>query len=148
MASYVEELAARLEAAGVLPPNERRGCSPAEIEKVRRAQGVRAVPERYRDFLAVLGRRPLLMLAADWRYEDLLILKGEALGLLMEHEADDAFLDGALVFQMKQGIQFLFIQAADLEMVDPPVWVYHGGAGARPLFSSFTSFLDHAAGLA
>jgi hypothetical protein len=144
--SYVEEYAARLEAAGLLASGRRAGCSPEEIEEVRRAQGVPRLPARYRDFLAVLGREPRLMPGSDWTYRDLLTLRADAEELVTGDGIDTGFLTGAVVLQMHQGYQFFFIPADEMEEEDPPVWTYSEGEdGPRPAFQSFSALLDYAA---
>lgn len=146
MPTFVEQYADRLESAGLLVRGQRSGCTPDEIEQVRRAQGVYRLPERYRDFLAVLGREPRLMRGSDWTYRDLLTLKADAEALVNENRDDPAFLNGALVVQMHQGYQFLYIPAGSVEEEDPAVWTYSEGEGPpRRAFDSFTALLDYAA---
>ncbi|GAA2423122.1 hypothetical protein GCM10010191_38800 [Actinomadura vinacea] len=138
----IAEFRDHLVAEGLAAAGDFAGCAEAEIHGVLRAQLVLGVPALYRDFLAVMGKRPYpLMQGTDWTYDDLLELKRDSADLLRENDADPALLDDALVIAMHQGYVFYFIPAASAAPADPPVWTYTEGEQPVRAFGTFREFL-------
>ena len=132
----------RLVAEGLADARDLLGCSDEEIGAVVRAQRVIALPALYRDFLAVMGKRPYpLMQGTDWAYQDLLELRQDAAELLQENDVDEAVLDDALVIAMHQGYVLYYIPHASTAPADPPVWTYVEGEEPRQSFGTFREFL-------
>lgn len=132
----------RLVAEGLAGPGDFAGCSDEEIAAVVRAQRVIALPALYRDFLAVMGKRPYpLMQGTDWAYRDLLELRQDAAELLDENDADQSTLDDALVIAMHQGYVLYYIPRASTAPPDPPVWTYVEGEEPSESFGTFREFL-------
>lgn len=132
----------RLVAEGLAGAGDFLGCSDDEIGAVTRAQRVVGLPALYRDFLAVMGKRPYpLMQGTDWVYQDLLELRQDAAELLEENGVDQAMLDDALVIAMHQGYVLYYIPGASTAPADPPVWTYVEGEEPSESFGSFREFL-------
>lgn len=132
----------RLLAQGLAGPGDFLGCSDEEIAAVVRAQRVVALPALYRDFLAVMGKRPYpLMQGTDWAYRDLLELRQDAAELLTENDLDPSMLDDALVIAMHQGYVLYYIPHASTAPADPPVWTYVEGEEPSESFPTFRAFL-------
>ncbi|GAA1885527.1 SMI1/KNR4 family protein [Actinomadura bangladeshensis] len=132
----------RLLAQGLAGPGDFLGCSDEEIAAVARAQRVVALPALYRDFLAVMGKRPYpLMQGTDWAYRDLLELRQDAAELLAENDLDPSLLDDALVIAMHQGYVLYYIPHASAAPADPPVWTYVEGEEPAESFRTFREFL-------
>ncbi|WUI01182.1 hypothetical protein OHR68_04990 [Spirillospora sp. NBC_00431] len=138
----VVEFRDRLVAAGLAGADDFVGCTDEEITAVVRAQRVIGLPALYRDFLAVMGKRPYpLMTGTDWAYQDLLGLRQDAAELLDENDADQAMLDDALVIAMHQGYVVYYIPHASTAPADPPVWTYVEGEEPAERFATFRAFL-------
>ncbi|MFI0404525.1 SMI1/KNR4 family protein [Actinomadura sp. 3N508] len=138
----VAEFRDRLVAQGLAAADDFLGCSDEEIAAVVRAQRVIGLPALYRDFLAVMGKRPYpLMQGTDWAYRDLLELRQDAADLLDENGLDQAMLDDALVIAMHQGYVLYYIPHASTAPPDPPVWTYVEGEEPSQSFATFREFL-------
>ena len=138
----VVEFRDRVVAEGLAGAEDFLGCSDEEIGAVLRAQRVVALPALYRDFLAVMGKRPYpLMQGTDWAYQDLLELRQDGAELLEENGLDQAMLDDAAVIAMHQGYVLYYIPRASTAPADPPVWTYVEGEEPSESFATFREFL-------
>lgn len=138
----VVEFRDRVVGEGLAAAGDFVGCSDEEIAAVVRAQRVVALPALYRDFLAVMGKRPYpLMQGTDWAYQDLLELRQDAAELLDENDVDQSMLDDALVIAMHQGYVLYYIPGASTAPPDPPVWTYVEGEEPSASFGTFREFL-------
>lgn len=85
------------------------GCSEAEVTSLEARFGV-SLPEDYREFLRVAGRRAdSLWVGSDFTLERLPGMQLAARSLLAETGLD--LPDGAFVFYMHQGYVFFFISS-------------------------------------
>ena len=109
--SELEGMALRLSALG---------CSDAEIDAVRRDQGVE-LPWSYECFLRAMGRDVGgLFGGSDINCREVLGLRQAARALLEENQSQFTLPDDAVVFCMHQGYQFEFLHGS--EGPDPSVW--------------------------
>lgn len=123
-------------------PDSVAGLTDAEIDQLCESWGVRRVPERYREFLSLMGRGAGGILRGTDAFFPAI--------LDMRRAADDFFSDnsegidlpgGAVVFAMHQGYQVYWMEAMSLE--DPPVSFYmEGEAAPMGHWRSFTDFLN------
>lgn len=142
--SQVREYFAHLADEGLLEFEDLVGCDDAEIEQVRVAQHVRRMPEEYREYLALAGKRQGgLLRGSDWTFRDALVLAEDAREVLAENNLPADFIEGALIFFMHGGYVFFYFPADTLESNDPPVWMYEEDAPEPPheIFPSFTAWL-------
>ena len=121
---------------GLLP------CSEEEILKLEEHIG-RELPQAYKEYLATMGKYSGIVNAGtDCFYDDLFELNEDALELLLQNKIEIQLSDGAFVFCMHQGYQFLFFKLDEGE--NPPVYGYSEGNVAQNfeiLFDSFSSYL-------
>jgi hypothetical protein len=103
-----------------------RGCSDEEIEALKGYQGVEFVPERYREFLAVMGHESgrLLFRGRYGNYEALKKLKTIGRDFVSANSDGLKLPQDAFVFLMDQGTEFLFFTTEPRDN-DPPVYLYH-----------------------
>ena len=86
--------------------SELHGCRPDEIERVRVAQRVDALPSVYVEFLTVMGREAGAFLpGTDVFYPHPVELKTEARALLSENGVADFLGDSEVVVSMHQGFR-------------------------------------------
>lgn len=142
LTSRLEQIARRLDAWG---------CTPEEIERVRRDQGVH-LPRSYELFLALLGRDGGgLMGGTNVCYREIAGIRREAIAILDDIRADrvgrvEVFRlpDDAVVISMHQGYAFEFVRSSLGD--DPPVewWAEGSGTPAHSTvgFSSIADWLE------
>ena len=121
--STIQMLRSRLIQSGMAGEDTVRGCSPAEVAEVAARQGV-ALPERYVEFLLVMGRGAgAFFRGSDVFYPTVLELKGRAQDLLEECGRPFILPGDAVVFFMHQGYQFMYCRTRD-GAPDPFVYYY------------------------
>ncbi len=117
------------------------GCSEGELASVEAHFGC-ALPEAYRDFLAIAGKGAgTLFAGSDIYYPTLLNLKRYADELLAELAMPDLLPPDAKVFCMHQGYELTYFLPASN---DPPVFQFHEGQAqpTRPWNSMTAYFAD------
>jgi hypothetical protein len=142
LSSRLEQIAHRLDAWG---------CSPDEIDRVRRDQGV-PLPRSYELFLALLGRDGGgLMGGTSVCYREIAGIRREALAILDDYRDDrvgqeEVFRlpDDAVVISMHQGYAFELVRSSLGD--DPPVewWAEGSGTPAHATvgFASIADWLE------
>jgi hypothetical protein len=133
-----------------------RGCTPDELEELRRSQGVPHLPPAYREFMARMGGGGVgsaiaelfpgddvafdaMVPADDW-----LGARHAAHEVLREHGVDFD-LDGHVVIRTFRTTELDFVA---LDGVDPVVFGVRDADGPEPMFESLTGWLEHRIGRA
>ncbi|MFC8042849.1 hypothetical protein [Nocardia sp. NPDC057353] len=144
---FMAELADQLIRRGLVTPDAIRGCTDAEIAALRQAQGVRALPAAYLDFLAITGKNPYwLSRDGEWDYASLLRAKQTAREIVADDD-DRSFapFEDAYILQTHQGYAFEYFRGADLDEPDPPIWLYEEAQPERAGPSTFTGWIGELA---
>jgi hypothetical protein len=136
----VTDAVRRLASAGLVRPNELRGCSEEDVRELEAATGVR-LPASYRAFLQVMGRSAGDFFdGTDVLFPALLTLREDAEFLLQRCNAAVRLLPNDFVFAVHQGYTFLFLRTDGTD--DPPVYVYlEDDPEFRKAGDSFSSWL-------
>jgi len=116
------------------------GCSADEIAAIEARFGYK-LPESYRDFLVVMGKRAgRFMIGSDLYYDRLSGQRKLAEALLQEAGTVLRLAPTHFVFYSHQGCQFLFFDAA--EGPDPPVYRFiEGDIGTVRVNDAFSGWL-------
>lgn len=140
MVAPVDSAIVKLVDAGLVHPELLLGCSEQELVEIERACGMK-LPLAYRGFLARMGKAAgQFLVGTDWKYPEVLGLRGQAEGLLLECGAPVSLGAGDLVFAVHQGYQFLFMRSEVGS--DPPVFLYDEGESEfREVADSFSGWL-------
>ena len=85
--AYIQDLKKRLMRYG-FNQGPFKGCTPEEIETLKKAQRVRRLPEVYRQFLLAMGHSGtgILFVGSDSNYSELLTMKDDAIELIEENK--------------------------------------------------------------
>ncbi|PPK65611.1 SMI1/KNR4 family protein [Actinokineospora auranticolor] len=122
------------------------GLTDAEIEAVRAAQGVSALPAYYIGFLRRMGREAgAFLVGTDIFHPRILEVPEGARELLAENDESHLLPDGAVVFALHQGYMAYWFDPNPTD--NPRVHLYVEGRDAVREWPSFTEFLlDELAG--
>ncbi|MET9488644.1 SMI1/KNR4 family protein [Nocardia sp. NPDC006630] len=142
--TFMNDLTEPLVRLGLVTSEGVRGCDEQEIVALMRAQGVQALPDAYREFLAYGGKDPYWLSRNDeWDYDWLLEGKELAREIVVEdYERDFTPFADAFVFLTHQGYMFYYFRAEDLAETDPNFWIYMGDKPVRDSGMSFTQWLQ------
>lgn len=114
--AQIEELQSR-HLIGQLVP-----CSEEDIHTLENQLG-QTLPDAYREFLLLMGRRTGGLLGGtNWLYEDLEIMQEDAVELMRHDKFPVILPPDAFVFLMHQRYQFGFFRLTEGD--DPPVYYY------------------------
>ena len=116
------------------------GCSPDEVAAIEASFGC-ALPESYRTFLLMMGKRAGgFMVGSDLFYDRLPRQRELAERLLEEAGTPSRIAPTDFVFCSHQGYQFLFFDA--VQGPDPPVFHFmEGGTAAVRVSDTFSGWL-------
>jgi hypothetical protein len=101
------------------------GYSPADIESLRIAQGVKYIPKTYYDYLLTMGHSDggVLFWGADSSYGALKVAKEDLKLILSQTQSSPPLPDSAFVFLSYQTADFFFF-LAEKGIDDPPVFYF------------------------
>ena len=143
MTATMESLAHALVELGGEPV---AGISPEQIREVAADQRHAALPRRYEEFLAVMGRRSgRLGIADDSGYPGILGVRERAQEILAGDGAGHLLGENTVVFATHQG--YLVYWMTDAGLDDPPVRRFSEGEGIDREWPSFTACLAYYARL-
>jgi hypothetical protein len=138
--TLVEQIAQQ--AAKVLGWLKRKpeGCTDADLEKLRKAQGVTSLPETYRRLMKSVGRAGLdtLLTGIKSTYSD--VIKAKANFAAKSAEQGQPVPVDAFVFALEVNRQFYFFQTQD-QGDDPAVMVYDIHRGFFRLAEHLSTYL-------
>lgn len=107
---------------GIATPDTINGCTTEEIENVKLRQGVKFLPDVYRQFLNEMGHQAgKLYYGSDYSYKAILSLKVDIQHDLEFFERNFKLPEGAVIFLSHQGYVFWYFDTTNEEN-DPPVY--------------------------
>jgi len=113
------------------------GCTAEEIEAIKAAQGVKCLPQKYVEFLEVMGKGAggQFLIGEDYTYPYLLSLKQDAQDIINDFAEDYPefaleLSSDAFVFYGHHGVYFFFFFTADCDD-DPPVHMWSEVRGKK-----------------
>ena len=118
------------------------GMTDAEIDRVRSLWKIRVIPDRYGQFLSLMGRGGgRILRGTDAFFPKILDMRRAADDFFSDNPGGVGLPQGAVVFAMHQGYQVYWME--DVSLHDPPVSLYMEG-DAAPMYrwNSFTGFLN------
>ncbi|MEU9314370.1 SMI1/KNR4 family protein [Streptomyces sp. NPDC048295] len=128
--------------AGRADPDSFAGLTDAELDRVRELWGVHRLPERYGEFLSLMGRGAGgILRGTDAFFPEILDMRRASDEFFSDNLGGMNLPEGAVVFAMHQGYQVYWMESMTLQ--DPPVSLYMEGEGAPMVrWSSFTEFMN------
>lgn len=118
------------------------GLTDSEIDRVHELWGVRRTPERYGEFLSLMGRGAgRILRGTDAFFPEILDMRRASDEFFAENIGGMNLPEGAVVFAMHQGYQVYWMESMTLQ--DPPVSLYMEGEPAPMIrWNSFTEFMN------
>ncbi|WAL63062.1 hypothetical protein ORV05_18660 [Amycolatopsis cynarae] len=111
MPETMEELAARLVSLGWATRKTLVGCSPEEVDEVRRVQQVERLPSQYEQFLLTMGKRAGVFLrGSSFFYREIVEIADEVSDFLEESNVTHLMSPGSVFVGMHQGYELYWLE--------------------------------------
>ncbi|MFJ4413306.1 SMI1/KNR4 family protein [Streptomyces sp. NPDC088925] len=123
-------------------PDSVAGLTGTEIDSLRELWGVQRLPERYEQFLSLMGRSAgRILRGTDAFFPRVLDMRRASDEFFASNVGGMDLPQGAVVFAIHQGYQVYWMEVMGSQ--DPPVSLYMEGEPAPMMrWSSFTEFLN------